>query len=567
MIDLPVFIKDLSQPQKEINIINQEQVVKVSSEIHFTNILVWGDIVNKEVLNSEQIHSEEFPNVLKKLKGHFIIIREKHSEHKIEAGCSLFSLLPLYYYYNSNQLIITCSLSKMSKFISNKSVNKRFILENIVFNYNLFDNTFYNEIKLLPVFTTLSISDNKLSLKKYLEIENFFVSNPTPWKKSTKKISENFIQIVKEYLPNDNYSLSLTGGFDGRTLASCSLYYKKDFVTYSFGAEATPDVKIAKELSALAGIKFTPIYLDSYYVQNESLSNGLEFILNSDGGASFSRAHYLYAVKQILKQNNIIVTGNFGSELFRAAHIAGVVINKNLYSLFQLKNIDEVKKNILLSQELSRLNSDYFKDEIDSLIQDLNKLMLSGNSNNSLTINMKFYKMIFEVVFRKYFGAELINQFHYLINRTPFLDFDFLRTLLTTELSGVYSDFFEKNPVKRFKGQVLYAEIIKNTFPDYLKITSDKGYAPDALLNHYGKIKLLKSFLYKRILKNRINSDTNSVNDSFKMNKNYFKKIKFDEQIFNRAVIDNEITNYQLSSSLFIAISQAYYHNNRIEND
>ncbi len=55
----------------------------------------------------------------------------------------------------------------------------------------------------------------------------------------------------------------------------------------------------------------------------------------------------------------------------------------------------------------------------------------------------------------------MVNQFNYIRNRTPFLDIDFLRTIFRSRLAGIHSGLFDHNPFRRFKGQVLYAHIIK----------------------------------------------------------------------------------------------------------
>ena len=55
---------------------------------------------------------------------------------------------------------------------------------------------------------------------------------------------------------------------------------------------------------------------------------------------------------------------------------------------------------------------------------------------------------IFEEVFRKYFGAEMVNQYIHLKNRTPFLDAEFMKIILGTGYAGVYSNFLRRTPLK-----------------------------------------------------------------------------------------------------------------------
>ena len=73
---------------------------------------------------------------------------------------------------------------------------------------------------------------------------------------------------------------------------------------------------------------------------------------------------------------------------------------------------------------------------------------------SDLSKNQQFYVIVYEEIFRKYFGSEMVNQFRYIKNRTPFLDIDFLRSIFKTKLAGIHSDLFERNPMKRYKGTV-----------------------------------------------------------------------------------------------------------------
>ena len=131
------------------------------------------------------------------------------------------------------------------------------------------------------------------------------------------------------------------------------------------------------------------------------------------------------------------------------------------------------------------------------LREDILKFSCFNQYYSGLTRNQRFYVFVFEELFRKYFGAEMVNQFRYLKNRTPFLDIDFLKAILKTEFAGIHSDFFEKNPLKRYKGQVLYAHIIKKAYPDFGKMMTDKGYKPDDLINFFGKVNIAKGYLKK----------------------------------------------------------------------
>jgi hypothetical protein len=273
----------------------------------------------------------------------------------------------------------------------------------------------------------------------------------------------------------------------------------------------------------MVGISFINIELNNIYINESSLLDGREFVQNSSGSATFARAHYLYAAKKLAGEFEYIVTGNFGSEIFRAAHVSGVVISKCLYDLFKAKNAGEGIKAIENSSEFNCINRGNFYDTWKELKSDLFNLPCYNSEYSGLTQNQKFYVFVFEEMFRKYFGAEMVNQFRYLKNRTPFLDFDFLKELFKTELAGIHSEFFEHNPLKRYKGQVLFGKII-----------TDKGYKPDDLLNFWGKLNITIGYLRKIVgRKSLYDSDPYAVNKAWENNRDFWLGLPCSEELFN----------------------------------
>jgi len=88
--------------------------------------------------------------------------------------------------------------------------------------------------------------------------------------------------------------------------------------------------------------------------------------------------------------------------------------------------------------------------------------------------------------------------------RVPFLDYDFVIALLKTDFAGCNNDFFVHNPLKRLKGQMLYAEIIRQSSSEIYKMKTGKGYRPVDLLTLHGKSKILFPYLKKQFKKQAI---------------------------------------------------------------
>ena len=536
-------------------------IIKLSSG--FNTLFLWGDPIFPNNKQNNAISEWEITKLLTSIKGHFYFLKLNSASNTLIAGVSLFNILPVYFSESASHVFLSANPNDIASQLPTTSKNKRFILENILFNYQLFNQSCFKEINLIPANNYLRIEDNKVILSTHTSTESLFVANPKPWKKSAYLLSEIFIDSSKHYFPDDPFAISLTGGFDGRTLTSCGLHFGQNFSTYSFGTADYDDVIIARKISEKAGLNYENINLNNSYIQNESLPDGLDFIKGAAGGAGFARAHYLFAAKILAAKYKTILTGNFGSELFRALHNAGAVISPNLQMFFSAKDYNEAILLLSSSQEFCWLNRNNFNSEWEDLKEDIKTLPCFNPHFKTLTKNQQFYKLVFDEVFRKYFGAELVNQYKYLINRTPFLDYTFIKEILQTEMAGVSSDFFTHNPFKRFKGQVLYAHIIQKTYPGFSTEMTDKGYRPVDLLSLSGNFKIGQSFLKKQIYRtSKTNSDPYSVTAAFNHNKDFWEQVVVDSELFSSEHIKNAFNNSTNSKdSFYLALSQVWWAN------
>lgn len=532
-------------------------IQKPKIELHLKEdeheFIAWGDPIMDAGFEERLSRNLKPEFIINNLYGHYYFLLHDKIKDILYAGNSMFSILPLYYNFNDGKLILSDNAIKAAHYLGLNKTSKRFVIETVLFNYPLFNNSIYEDIKLLPSNSYLLISGEEVKVFKHTCIEQWFELKPVPWKKVVSNICDIFLGSIEKYLPDQHYAHSLTGGLDSRTLVSAGLYYGKKFSCYSFGTHESKDIQIALKLSSFAEIPFINIALNEGYVKGESLGNGREFIENSSGKATFARAHYLYAAKILSENFNHIVTGNFGSEVFRAVHIAGVVISSNLFRIFYERKADKAWEKIEESEEFKCINKNIFKVEIEELKSDILKLPCYSREYSELTKNQQFYVFVFEELFRKYFGAEMVNQFKYIKNRTPFLDIDFLKELLKTELAGIHSEFFEHNPLKRYKGQVLYAHLIKKAYPGFGKIVTDKGYCPEDLIKFSGKINIAAGYLKKNLKKSKRTEDPYSVMKSWENNKKIWFKTPINSELYDLNKINDKINKEILFKILSIS--------------
>ena len=492
----------------------------------------WGDPIVRNSLPDRFQGIGAARCITENISGHFYYILLRKNSGELILGNSAFGILPVYYCDRGDSLLVSDNALTLGKYIGEGKVSGRFILETVLFNYPLFDSSILEGIKLLGANFHLSVIHGKWSADRHLAVEDLFESSPSPWREAVGKTAEAFIESVSAYLPDERYASALTGGFDGRTLVAAGLGSGRAMMAFSFGSEASDDVRIASEVASAAEIPFRQILLGPEYVRNDSYDCGRDFIINASGTATFARAHYLFAARDLAMDFNYMVTGNFGSEIFRSPHSAGAVLSPNTLALFTAGTVERALEKIEKSAEFRSLNMDELQDEWDSIKSDFHLLPCFKAEYAMLTPNQRFYIFIFEEVFRKYFGAEMANQFRYIRNRTPFLDLGFLKTIFASRLAGVHSDFFEHNPVKRFKGQVLYAHIIRKAFPPLGKIMTDKGYRPDDLLTLSGKAAITANYIRKRSVRQFTNGDPYAVKASWEHNRNRWRGIPVPEGFF-----------------------------------
>lgn len=515
---------------KDLFIDEPSPALKISqNDIEF---MAWGDPIREGDLTKLLDEDLTPGKLMGKLYGHYYYVWLDKSSGRINAGNSMFGILPVYYHHGDEIVTISDNVFTVSKYLGIKEINRRFILETCLFNYPLFNSSIYEGIDLLPANSYIRYADQKISFIRHFETAGLFADKPLSMRAALGFMPDIFLQSALKYLPSQHYVSALTGGFDSRTLVAAGLMYKRDFSTYAFGTDGSKDLSLSRELSKSAGLNFEEIGLDEAYVLQESLKAGKEFIINSSGTATFARAHYLYAARQLATDTEHIITGNFGSEIFRAAHVVGSMFSSNLYKLFNSETPTEALSAIEKSDEYLSLNPAAFKNEWAQFKEEVKNLQCYDPQYSLLTRNQRFYLFVMEEVFRKYFGAEMINQFRYVRNRTPYLDIDFLKEIFRTDLAGIHSGFFEHNPLKRYKGQILYSHIIRKAYPEFGKMNSDKGYRPDDLLTLTGKARIVKGYYNKKTVRSTSAPDPNGVSASWRANREYWMKIPVQEEYF-----------------------------------
>ncbi|KAA1244183.1 asparagine synthase-related protein [Aquimarina sp. RZ0] len=469
-----------------------DKVNYIEYNITDSRIIIIGDYIDS-VEDFFRVTDNEIP----KLRGHFYAIIVKGNCVKVYN--SFFSMLPIY--YCSDHCFISSSVQLIKNHIKiDLDIDKKFILENLLFNYGFFNRTLYKNIHLLPCHSFLILRNNKVTVVKHFSIDTLFVPFPKKGKKVVNELSELFIETTKHYFPNKEFDIAFTSGFDGRTLVSCATHHQKSFKTFSFGRPENDDVTIPLNNAKALDIPYQYFNLgSSQYLTEHYYTNAQEYSTSGYFGNGFIYPHFLFSTKEISHNTNYLLSGAAGSELFRALHNTGAVTSRALVDVFKSNNDIEIREALKNAKPLEALNLSEFSEELEELIEEI--IVYKRALPNDISMNQRFYIFVFEEIFRKFFGQWITLQQQHLAVRTPFLDYKFVKELLSTSYAGANNDFFTDNPLKRMKGQYLYADIIKKTNSAIYLQKTGKGYRPIDVRDPKYVHNIILPFLKKKLLK------------------------------------------------------------------
>lgn len=500
---------------------------------------------------------------IRNVDGFYFLIVYYNSEKGWIISSGMFSILPVYHSQTNGKLIVSSSLSLIRKELK-LTPDHQYFTEKALFNYPLFDRTPFNEVKVLSANSLLSIGKNEIKIGKHTRIEDYFTNSPQPWKSSLENMSDLFISCAKRFLSSEYFVATLTGGFDGRVITGLALSEKKQFGTYSYGSKGDDDVKLPEEISKKINVRYKPLILDKEFASQKYWEHAQRFVKESGGLGNFSRAHYSYALDSVLKDTNFLLTGNFGSEILRAMKTPGVMVSESGFDMFGADMVS-FKEKLRANKALNYLDPELVTRTIATIEAEIETYL--NSLPKELSVNQKFYVFVFEEVFRKYFGPEICVQRKKLNNRSPFLCFQFISELLRTEFAGANSEFREANPINRYHGQVLYAHILKKTYPALNDIYLDRGYKPKDFLNTLGMARIVTGQLKRKYLSGKDHSLPSYAEQTVEANIHHFKTIALEQGIFNKAYFEKMHSgNWKEDQRNYINMNSAAYYLSELNN-
>ena len=442
------------------------------------------------------IHGE---NYLIKIPGFFCLVLIDIKKKKVLLSSDILGLLKLYYSFSNFQLNFSTSIKDIIP--SNFKLNKNGLLEYLLINYYITDNTLFQNIhRLLPSQTITFTDRNKKETNYFNLLEDLItIGTDNISIKDVVSASETLKEVASDYSDASESIITLTSGLDSRLLFSALLANKAIIDGFTFGVQNNIEFEIAERISEIIDIRnYEKILLNNDY--SKFITTYFEYIVSTKNiDLNINRYHYVYVWEKInnskLKGN--ILTGIGGNTFVRDGLSISKQTNQLLYGLIYTQN-KEATIEEFVQRKISLLNQFNISksDAIDYL-----SLIFKELKENDNFFNHYYIKINYGI--RNYFGSELSieNQIH--PTYTPFFDIRYLEALAKSGYSIFSNTFLNKNKQYKVTSHRFYAEMVSLLYSKLLDIPTNRGYPLRYSLNNKNILQTLTLY-YLNKRKNHI---------------------------------------------------------------
>jgi asparagine synthetase B (glutamine-hydrolysing) len=395
------------------------------------------------------------------------------------------------FFYSKGKIPIVASRPDLVQ----KIIGSKFQIENallyLLFNYNIFGRTFFENIFYSESATKIVITGN--ILQKYRYRDDLIPVSKLNEKESIMKLSELWTDIIFESIKdkNNRIALTLTGGYDSRLILAGLLKNKARPKTFTFGNINNADTLTAAKVSDALGLSHSPIKFD--YCNSENLNNEMSELLKNSGGLlNPFRIIRIKAICEMYREADLLFLGYGGSEILRGIFPDGLLVSDFYGSYIKTKDCSiQVIKNFLGKFKLS------FDDSVYKRVSEI----IIDNSKK-----LGQYNFMTDVLLPMHFGEDM----RYLLRMgfdcySPFMDEDFFKKALKLHLIPLYlentSVKVKESHFKRIDNPRVSALFLNYIDTRLMKIELNRGYSPNDYIfsKYYAGAKLIvKRYLKKR---------------------------------------------------------------------
>lgn len=379
-----------------------------------------------------------------------------------------FGFKPLYYAEINGKFIFASEIKAILKYPHfSKSLDKDGVTDFVFFSYPLGETTFIKGINRFPPLSIWRFDrDMKKTKNTYFQFDSLLKKKRLSESQSLAEAPRVFKEVMDSLVREDKVTLTLTGGYDTRTILSCTDTSRVR--GFTFGWDKYVDCYRARQMSKALGFEHRIQELDKEFYSNaEEFMNKTVNI--SDGLANIIFAEWAYAFGKQKDYLNPCFTGVGGNELIDGLHpISEHRITFNLRRLIRGEPLD--------------IELHYFSDKFLDVKRMKERAEMHSSFYSKLSKNERATYFSILEIYRKYYAGNMSVINTQAKVRMPYMDPDLVSFVLSTPFSVLHTPSFENNPFERKEGQRFAANIIKHNKPKLLLIPSTRGYPPWANL-------------------------------------------------------------------------------------
>ncbi len=382
---------------------------------------------------------EELP---KKLRGMFAFSIWDKKNKNLFCARDPFGIKPFYYYQKNKTFMFA---SEIKAFLEHpdfeKILNKDLIGPYLSFSFTPTNETLFEGVYVLEPGTSLNFKDNKVTLKKYYELD--FKEKNDDYKYAVNQIEEVIKNSVKYHVISDvEVGAFLSSGVDSSYIVSLARPNK----TYTIGYDLNKysEIEYAKDLTKELSIenistkitkeeymKTVPkilYYMDEpscdpsaislYFVSKEAVKD-VKVVMSGEGADEFFGGYNTYREEMDLKLYNKIP--------FKIRHILASIFEK--LPEFRGRNLI-VRRGRSLEEEYIGVNKIYSEKERKKVInckdtiknQDITKSIFNKFKNKNSIIKMQAIDIRYWLTKDILLKADKMTMANSIESRTPFVD-------------------------------------------------------------------------------------------------------------------------------------------------
>lgn len=249
-----------------------------------------------------------------------------HTNSRIfELVSDQYGLLPLYYTVQDNGLIFCTKLAPLLQSglvqwkLDPKALIDFFTYEHVTGDHTLADSVHVLLPATILQFQNCTVNTRSYSHQIFTNIDSTRISVDMAADMLYEQLSNSVASAVSG---RSRVAITLSGGLDSRALLGCAVKHRPDLQTYTFGPPDSSDVRYARKLAHVCGVKHTSINADGNYLYRW-FDHGL-FV--TSGMVSCIHYHILQLADALAAEADVVLDG-LGGDALTGGHLTRRMIN------------------------------------------------------------------------------------------------------------------------------------------------------------------------------------------------------------------------------------------------